>query len=66
MKKEISYKELIEIGKRIFNFSPDEDFSSTAEIIEAAHKSLPYQNKDHALSVYAEYLAHYCDKEEIE
>ena len=59
----MKYDELLDHGKKIFNFHPDADFSSIGELLDAGVKATgQYKYYEMCLSHYAEYLAKYCDE----
>ena len=56
--------EIIEIGKALFNFHPDENFTSTRQVLEVAYKNIRNrQTYNMIASQYAERMAKYIDKQ---
>lgn len=59
----MTYQELLDIGKKIFMFHPDEPFTSVAELLGTARGAIKMrQHYDHAAVLYAEHLARFADE----
>ena len=60
--KGISYEELLEVGKKLFNFAEDEPFVSPEEIIEIARQNCDMGLVASACVIYAGVLAQYIEE----
>ncbi len=59
----MKYQEMIERGKRIFNFHPDEDFYSVGQVLQTARKNMGIHGSyECGAALYAETLAKYLDE----
>jgi len=61
MNKGMTHDELVQYGKRVFNFHPDEQINGAEELLEAARKGMPGRYYDRAAAIFAGYLARYAD-----
>jgi hypothetical protein len=58
----MSNKQLMNYCKRVFNFSPDDEFASIVEILDAGRKAFARDVYDHALTIIVEQMAEHIDE----
>ena len=59
--KTINYEDLLQAGKAVFNFSPDEDFKSVSQILKVAKDNMRGLDYHHGASRFADRMAMYID-----
>ncbi len=57
-------QELIEYGKKVFNFHPDEKLETATQILDVAKKNMgSHEHYLHGATCFAEALARFADSE---
>lgn len=65
----MTYDDLIEYGRRVFNFHPDDAFACLGGVMEAGRKSTrrcPHEYYDRAAALLCEKLVQYVDEQQAE
>jgi len=57
----VTYEDLLQRGKKVFNFSPNDNFNSVEQILEVASDELLIRDYVYGSALYGKTLAAYCD-----
>ena len=61
----MNYNQLIAIGIKIFGIDPDKKFANIKELLREAARNFTRREYESGLSIFAEKMACYCDKNQV-